>query len=274
MSTRYDTMFQRLTAENCGAFVPFLMLGDPTAELSLEIVRTVVAAGADALELGVAFSDPVADGPTIAKSHVRALTQGITVKRSLQLVRQIREEFPDIPIGMLVYGNVAFARGIAEFYRDFKAAGADSILIPDVPVRESASFVTAAAAADIAPIFIAPPQASEQTLAGVAAHSRGYIYGVSRDGVTGTEREARTTGLAATVQNIKRFGGAPLLLGFGISTPQHVSDALAAGAAGAITGSAITAIIEQHAEEATLLPKIANFVAQMKAATKLTAAPE
>ena len=272
--SRYDNLFESLSGE--GAFVPFLMLGDPSPEVALEIVRAAVAGGADALELGVPFSDPVADGPTIQASHIRALENGATVDAAIEQIKTIRAEFPDLPIGMLIYGNVPFTLDIENFYQEFHDAGADSILLPDVPVREGAPFIAAAAKANIEPIFIAPAQASEKTLAGVAKNSKGYIYAISRDGVTGTEKASETRGLDEVVANVKRFGGAPILLGFGISTPQHVADAIAAGASGAITGSAITKIIEKHVSRETgtdidveaLKKEITDFVASMKAATK------
>lgn len=278
-SNRYARLFDRLQATGEGAFVPFIMLGDPSPADSLAIIRTVIAAGADALELGVPFSDPVADGPTIQKSHLRALANGATVASSIELITQVRAEFPDIPMGLLIYGNVPFSRGIENFYAEFAAAGADSVLIPDVPVREGEPFIAAAKAAGIAPIFIAPAQASEATLAGVAAHSEGYIYAISRDGVTGTEKESSTVGLNDVVANVSRFGGTPVLLGFGISTPQHVADAISAGAAGAITGSAITKIIEQHCvgeypnpshidNMDVLRDELHQFVSDMKSATR------
>lgn len=279
MSQRYSELFASLQEKNEGAFVPFVMLGDPTPEDSLAIIRTLVDAGADALELGVPFSDPVADGPTIQRSHLRALDNGATIDSSLDLVKQIRKEFPELPIGMLIYGNVAFTRGSKRFYSEFAGAGADSILIPDVPVREGAPFSAAAEEAGIAPIYIAPAQASESTLEGVAANSKGYIYAISRDGVTGTERQSETKGLDQVVANVTRFGGAPVLLGFGISKPEHVSDAIAAGAAGAITGSAITAIIEKYTtgehpapskvtDLDALKEELHAFVSDMKAATR------
>lgn len=279
MSQRYSELFASLQEKNEGAFVPFVMLGDPTSEDSLAIIRTLVDAGADALELGVPFSDPVADGPTIQRSHLRALDNGATIDSSLDLVKQIRKEFPELPIGMLIYGNVAFTRGSKRFYSEFAEAGADSILIPDVPVREGAPFSAAAEEAGIAPIYIAPAQASESTLEGVAANSKGYIYAISRDGVTGTERQSETKGLDQVVANVTRFGGAPVLLGFGISKPEHVSDAIAAGAAGAITGSAITAIIEKYTtgehpapskvtDLDALKEELHAFVSDMKAATR------
>ncbi len=271
--SRYENLFSSLAARGEGAFVPFIMLSDPDPETALAIVRAAVAGGADALELGVPFSDPVADGPTIQASHIRALEGGATVDSAIAQIRQIRAEFPDLPIGMLIYGNVPFTRGLETFYSEFQEAGADSILLPDVPVREGAPFVAAADKAGIDPIFIAPAQASEQTLQGVAQYSRGYIYAISRDGVTGTEKESETRGLVDVVNNVQRFGGAPILLGFGISTPQHVADAVAAGAAGAITGSALTKIVDAHLDEDNkptdgLATAVTDFVAKMKAATK------
>lgn len=271
--SRYEKLFSKLAARNEGAFVPFIMLSDPDPDTALDIVRAAVAGGADALELGVPFSDPVADGPTIQASHIRALKGGATVDSAIAQIRQIRAEFPDLPIGMLIYGNVPFTRGLETFYSEFQEAGADSILLPDVPVREGAPFVAAADKAGIDPIFIAPAQASEQTLQGVAQYSRGYIYAISRDGVTGTEKESETRGLVDVVNNVKRFGGAPILLGFGISTPQHVADAISAGAAGAITGSALTKIVDAHLDENNkptegLASAVTDFVSKMKAATK------
>lgn len=279
MGSRYDKLFAALREKNEGAFVPFIMLGDPTPEASLDIIRTAVAAGADALELGVPFSDPVADGPTIQASHIRALDGGASLDSALDQVRKIRSEFPDLPIGMLIYGNVAFARGVEKFYAEFAEAGADSILLPDVPVREGAPFIAAAKEAGINPIFIAPARAAERTLAGVAEHSQGYIYAISRDGVTGTEKESETTGLDEVVASIQRFDGPPVLLGFGISSPQHVADAIAANAAGAITGSAITKIINRHVSRETgaagtiedadaLHAELTEFISAMKEATK------
>lgn len=279
MGSRYDKLFAALREKNEGAFVPFIMLGDPTPEASLDIIRTAVAAGADALELGVPFSDPVADGPTIQASHIRALDGGATLDSALEQVRTIRSAFPDLPIGMLIYGNVAFARGVEKFYAEFAEAGADSILLPDVPVREGTPFIAAAKEAGINPIFIAPARAAERTLAGVAEHSQGYIYAISRDGVTGTEKESETTGLDEVVASIQRFDGAPVLLGFGISSPQHVADAIAANAAGAITGSAITKIIDRHVSRETgaagtiedadaLHAELTEFISAMKEATK------
>lgn len=276
--SRYQTAFDRLEAKGEGAFVPFIMLSDPTPEDALEIISTVVDAGADAVELGAPFSDPVADGPAIQGAHVRALDGGSTVDKALDQVRALRERYPELPVGMLIYANVAYVRGLERFYREFHEAGADSILLPDVPVRESAPFSEAAVAQGIDPIYIAPARASRETLEGVAANSRGYIYAISRDGVTGADNEATVEGLREVVDNVRSFGGAPVLLGFGISKPQHVADAIAAGATGAITGSAITNIIAKYVEHEhpnpgrvtdmdALKAELTEYVRAMKAAT-------
>ena len=276
--SRFTALFEALEAKNEGAFVPFVMLGDPSADDAVEIISTLIDAGADALELGVPFSDPVADGPTIQKAHLRALDGGATIDSCLDQIREIRRRHPDTPIGMLVYANVPYVRGLEKFYAELHDAGADAVLVPDAPVREGAPFVAAATAAGIDPVFIAPAQARPEVLEGVAAHSRGYIYAISRDGVTGTEHESQTTGLSDVVANITSYGGAPVLLGFGISTPQHVSDAIAAGASGAITGSAIAKIIDAHVDYAhpnpgtihdmdALKTELTDYVTAMKRAT-------
>mgnify|MGYP002713703898 FL=1 len=276
--SRFTALFDTLRAKNEGAFVPFVMLGDPTAKEAVDIIDTLIDAGADALELGIPFSDPAADGPTIQKSHLRALDGGATVDTCFDQIREIRRRHPDVPIGMLVYANVPYVRGLNSFYNELHEAGADAVLIPDVPVREGAPFIEAATAAGIDPVFIAPAQARPEVLEGVAAHSRGYIYAVSRDGVTGAERESQTQGLADVVSNISSYNGAPVLLGFGISTPQHVADAIAAGAAGAITGSAIAKIIDAHVDYnhpnpgsvrdmGALTKELREYVGTMKQAT-------
>ena len=292
MSRRYTQMFERLTDAGGrggreGALVPCVMLGDPTPAASLAVIEALLAGGADALELGVPFSDPVADGPTIQDAHLRALDAGTDVDACFEVIEQVRGRHPEVPIGLLIYANVPFARGLAEFYSRCAQVGVDSVLVPDVPVRESADFTTAALAAGVDPVYIAPPSASEATLAAVAASTRGYVYAVSRVGVTGTEREAETVDLPRTVASLRADAAAPVLLGFGISRPEHVRAALVAGADGAITGSAVVRIVGAHAqavraeeeneEEAADVPgpalaamqtELGDFVGRMKAATR------
>ena len=244
--SRYAAMFAALRDRDEGAFVPFVMVGDPTPEVSEAVVEALVRGGADALELGIPFSDPVADGPTIQRAHIRALAAGAGFASCLEVVSRVRQRHPDLPIGMLVYGNVPFSVGLEGFYARCAGAGIDSVLLPDVPVRESPAFSAAAEAAGIDAVYIAPPSASAETLDAVAAASRGYVYAVSRVGVTGTEHASSTAGLAESVARLRADAAAPVMLGFGISTPGQVAEAVAAGADGAISGSATVRIVEAH----------------------------
>lgn len=265
---RYNTMFAELKVHEEGAFVPFVMLGDPNPEESLMIIDTLIEAGADALELGIPFSDPLADGPTIQNAALRAFASDVTPTVCFELLTAIRHKHPAIPIGLLVYANLVFNRGIDDFYAKCADAGVDSVLVADVPIEESAPFRLSAMRHNVAPIFICPPDAGEELLQQIAIHGRGYTYLLSRSGVTGTERQA-TKPLHALVEKLAEYQAAPALQGFGISTPEQVSQAINAGIAGAISGSAIVKIIEQHAgKRDVMLAKLTAFVMNMKAATR------
>jgi len=265
---RYDRCFKRLAERKEGAFVPFVTLGDPDPELSLQIIDALVAGGADALELGIPFSDPLADGPTIQNANLRAFAADVTPSRCFEMLAAIRQKYPDLPIGLLMYANLVFSNGIDNFYARCAAAGVDSVLIADVPVEESAPFRQSALRHNIAPIFICPPNASDDLLREIASHGRGYTYLLSRAGVTGSETRANTP-LKHLIDKLKEYHAAPPLQGFGISEASQVRDAIAAGAAGAISGSAIVKIIEQHhANPPVLLAELTAFAAKLKAGTR------
>jgi len=267
MSNRYQATFAALKAQQKGAFVPFVTLGDPSPELSLKIIQTLVANGADALELGFPFSDPLADGPVIQGANLRSLAAGTTSSDCFALITTVRAQYPDLPIGLLLYANLVFANGIDEFYAKAQAAGVDSVLIADVPVEESAPFSQAAKAHGVAPIFIAPPNADSDTLKMVSEQGEGYTYLLSRAGVTGTESKAGEP-IEKILAQLANFNAPPPLLGFGIAQPEQVRTAISAGAAGAISGSAVVKIIDAYQDdEVTLLAKLGEFVARMKAAT-------
>ena len=269
LGQRYDLTFEKLAAKNEGAFIPFVTIGDPNAEQSFAIIKTLIDAGADALELGIPFSDPSADGLTIQMAALRALNASINTDVCLDILTRIRAYAPDIPIGLLLYGNLVFARGIDNFYRDVAHAGVDSVLIADLPIRESSPFRQAAIANGVAPIFIAPPNASDTTLQKVAEFSAGYTYVLSRVGVTGTETEAEMTG-HKLIDVLDKYQAAPAVIGFGISKPEQVKAALATGAKGAISGSAVVKIIENNlTDHQAMLTALTEFVQAMKQATKL-----
>lgn len=265
---RYQTLFQRLADKQQGAFVPFVTIGDPSPELSLQIMQTLVESGADALELGIPFSDPLADGPTIHGANIRALESKTTPSICFDLIAKIRAQHPDLPIGLLMYANLVFAGGIENFYQRCAEAGVDSVLIADVPTNESAEFVAAAEKHGVHPIFIAPPTASNETLKSVSDLGGGYTYLLSRSGVTGAETKANMP-VTALLERLNTFDAPPALLGFGISQPEQVQEAIQAGAAGAISGSAVVKIIESHLEQPEkMLSQLSSFVSSMKAATQ------
>ncbi|MDW2645539.1 tryptophan synthase subunit alpha [Citrobacter sp. HN-141] len=264
---RYENLFAQLKDRKEGAFVPFVTLGDPSVEQSLKIIDTLIEAGADALELGIPFSDPLADGPTIQEATLRAFAAGVTPSQCFEMLALIRQKHPTIPIGLLMYANLVFSKGIDEFYAQCEKVGVDSVLVADVPVEESAPFRTAALRHNVAPIFICPPNADEELLRQIAAHGRGYTYLLSRAGVTGAENRAALP-LHHLVEKLKEFNAPPSLQGFGISAPDQVTGAIEAGAAGAISGSAIVKIIEKNvAAPEQMLAELKAFVSAMKTAT-------
>ncbi|CAI8844539.1 tryptophan synthase subunit alpha [Kosakonia sp. YIM B13611] len=264
---RYDNLFKQLSARKEGAFVPFVTLGDPSPEQSLKIIDTLIEAGADALELGIPFSDPLADGPTIQNATLRAFAAGVTPSQCFEMLAAIRQKHPTIPIGLLMYANLVFSRGIDEFYAQCAKVGVDSVLVADVPIEESTPFRQAALRHNIAPIFICPPNADDDLLRQIASYGRGYTYLLSRAGVTGAENRAALP-LHHLVEKLTEYHAAPALQGFGISAPDQVSAAVEAGAAGAISGSAIVKIIEKNlANPTAMLAELKAFVQSLKGAT-------
>jgi len=265
--SRYDAMFSALKERQQGAFVPFVTIGDPNPQQSLKIIKALIDGGADALELGLPFSDPVADGPVIQRANLRALTANTKFQDIVDILREVRAYAPNIPIGLLVYANLIYAKGADNFYAKMSEVGVDSVLIADVPTKEAARFADLAKQHDIDAVFICPPDASDALLQKVAQYCSGYVYLLSRAGVTGAETQMQAPA-AELVEKLKTYGAPPVLLGFGVSQPAHVSKTISAGAQGAISGSAVVAIIEKNLDnEPEQLQQLQQFVAEMKAAT-------
>lgn len=236
--SRYAAMFQRLKRENHGALVPFWMLGDPDLNTCFERIQVLVDNGADALELGIPFSDPIADGPVIQRAAMRALASHANLEACFELLACIRAQYSEIPIGLLTYANLAVARGEDWFYGASCQAGVDSILLADVPTLEAPFFCEAATRAGIDSVFIAPPNATKAQLQAIAKLSKGYVYGVTRAGVTGAD-DKLSLNAKGLIDQLRALGAPPTMLGFGISKPEHVRQALAEGASGVISGSAV-----------------------------------
>jgi tryptophan synthase alpha chain len=248
-------MFERLDGE--GALGAFLMLGDPDLETSAALLGEVIDAGADMIEVGIPFSDPVADGPVIQAAARRALANGVRVGDCFDLIRALRARNNHVPIGILTYANMIVTR--PGFMRDAAEAGADSLLIADVPALEAEPFTREMEQAEIEPVLIAAANTPDATLAKVANLSKAYTYCVSRAGITGTHAGGQFD--AGLIKRLELAGAPPPVFGFGISTPEHVRAALSAGAKGVICGSAIVDLVSRRDE-------VATFVQSLKAVTR------
>ena len=253
--SRYSAMFERLAGE--GAFGAFLMLGDPDLATSARLLDAVVEGGADMIEVGMPFSDPVADGPVIQAAAQRALSAGVRGADCFELIAGFRAKHPHVPVGILTYANLVMARG--GFMADAASAGADSLLIADVPALEAAPFALEMAQAALEPVLIAAANTPDSTLKRIATLSRAYTYCVSRAGITGIHLGGQFD--AALTERLKAAGAPPPVFGFGIATAEHVRAALDAGAAGVICGSAIVDLASRGGD-------VAAFVGTLKSATR------
>ena len=233
--SRYARMFERLAGE--GAFGAFLMLGDPDLETCAALLDAVVEGGADMVEIGIPFSDPIADGPVIQAAATRALEAGVRTEDCFRLMAAFRERHPNVPVGILTYANLLMARGRQDFFRRAAEAGADSLLVADLPSIEAGPWAEEMIEHGLDPVLIAASNTPPRALERIAGLSNGYVYCVTRSGVTGTHVDARFD--AGLIQRLDELGAPPSIFGFGISTPDHVRAALAAGASGVICGSAI-----------------------------------
>ena len=259
--SRYRDMFARLAERGEGAFGAFVMLGDPGLEESAAILDALVEGGADMIEVGIPFSDPIADGPVIQAAADRALAGEVTPAVCFRLLADFRARHPNVPVGILTYANLVIARGRDAFYAAAAEAGVDSVLVADVPVFEAPPFVEAARAQGVAPVLIAAQNTPASTLRRIATLGEGYTYCLAREGVTGAG-EAVDFDHKEMLETLAAHGAPPPVFGFGISKPEHVRAALDAGAAGAISGSAIVSLVAERPAE------LRGFVSAMKAATR------
>ena len=262
--SRYGAMFAHLAQRDEGAFGAFLMLGDPDVATSSARLQILADSGADMIEVGIPFSDPVADGPVIQASSQRALAAGVRVGDCFSLIAAFRAANPAVPIGILTYANLVMARGRGHFFARAAASGADSLLVADLPAREAEPWAAEMRGAGLDPVLIAAANTPDATLEAIARLAGGYTYCVSRVGVTGFHAEARFD--RDLPGRLRSAGAPPPIFGFGISQPSHVRDALAAGAAGVISGSAIVACAARGCD-------VGALVADLKAATRNDSAP-
>lgn len=241
--------------------------GDPDFAGTIGIARCLAGAGADMLELVMPFSDPVADGPVIQEAGIRALAAGMTTDRLFALVREVRKEI-DIPLLIMTYANIVIQRGITRFYQDAAGAGADGVVIADVPVEEAGPFCEAARQAGIDPILFVSPTTSPERLELILSQGSGFIYLVAAMGVTGV-RDGVAPETLACLRSVKEKTNLPVLPGFGISSPDHILAYAESGADGVIVGSAIVRIIGRSAGQPAQTEEAARrLVEELKGASR------
>jgi tryptophan synthase alpha chain len=257
--SRIESTFASLRRRGRRALMPFVMGGDPSLEATRAFLVQCAGAGADLLEIGVPFSDPIADGPVNQRAAQRALDGGTTLAAVLEMASRLRRTV-SAPIVLLSYYNPILRFGLQEFAHKAAAAGVDGVVIPDLPPDEGAALQAAAGPVDLDTIFLAAPTSTDRRLAEVAEASRGFVYCVSLTGVTGV-RTSLTGDVGDLVGRLRRHTGLPVCVGFGVSTPDHARQ-VASVADGVIVGSAIVAIIEREGPDAA--PALFEFVTSLR----------
>ncbi|GAB5432596.1 tryptophan synthase subunit alpha [Tritonibacter mobilis] len=240
-TTRIDAKFAELAAAGKKAFVTYVMAGDPDYDTSLEVVKGLPAAGVDVIELGLPFTDPMADGETIQLAGQRALEAGMTLERTLQLARDFRKEDDTTPIVLMGYYNPIYSRGVETFLNDAKEAGIDGLIVVDLPPEEDSELCLPAQAAGLNFIRLATPTTDDARLPRVLQNTSGFVYYVSITGITGAA-EAEAADVGPEVARIKAATDLPIIVGFGIKTPER-AQTIASISDGAVVGSAIVAEI-------------------------------
>ncbi|MGY4366952.1 tryptophan synthase alpha chain [Bradyrhizobium sp. LB1.3] len=265
MTTRIDTRFAELKKAGRAAFVTFVMAGDPDPATSLEIIKALPKAGADVIELGMPFTDPMADGPSIQAAGLRALKVGMTLKKTLDLVRGFRKDDNATPIVLMGYYNPIYIYGVDKFLGDAKAAGIDGLIIVDLPPEEDDELCLPAMKAGLNFIRLATPTTDDKRLPAVLANTSGFVYYVAITGITGAAA-ADASSVSEAVTRIKRHTKLPVCVGFGIRTPENAR-AIASHANGAVVGTALIDALKNSLDaDGRATGKTVNAVAELTAA--------
>ena len=259
--SRIETTFAALKQRRETALIPFITAGDPDLGTTADLILTLVEAGADMVELGVPFSDPMADGPTIQAASERALAAGTTLAGILQLVADVRKK-TQVPLILMGYYNPVFCYGSEQFIRDAAAAGVDALLLVDLPPEEADEINAVMEESGVDLITLLAPTTPRERMERLAAAAKGYLYYVSMTGVTGAQKISPDD-IRVAVEEIKAMANIPVGVGFGIATAEDAR-AVGAFADGVIVGSALVKIIEKNGQSEELLPKVAEFIAKLK----------
>lgn len=259
--TRIGRLFENLKRNNRKGLIAYLTVGDPSLDRTPALVEALVRGGADLIELGVPFSDPIADGPVIQAAGERALKAGATLKRVLEVAAEIRQQ-SEVPLLLFTYLNPVLRYGLERLAEDAAAAGIDGCLLTDASVEEAGEYVAAMHRHGLDTVFLAAPTSTARRLKLVAQYSTGFVYLVSRTGVTG-ERDSLSSAVAPLVAAVRAVTALPLAVGFGISKPEHVAE-LGRQVEAVVVGSAIVRLIERNATNASLEIQLESFVRELK----------
>jgi tryptophan synthase alpha chain len=259
--TRIGRLFENLKRDGRKGLIAYLTVGDPSPDETPALVEALVRGGADLIELGVPFSDPIADGPVIQAAGERSLKAGTTLRRVLQVAAEIRRT-SEVPLLLFTYLNPVIRYGLEKLAQDAAAAGIDGCLLTDASVEEAGDYVAAMHRHGLDTVFLAAPTSTERRLKLVAQYSTGFVYLVSRTGVTG-ERDSLSASVAPLVQAVRAVTDLPLAVGFGISRPEHVAE-LGRQVEAVVVGSAIVRLIDRNRGNASLEIQLESFVRELK----------
>ncbi len=260
--TRIPDTFKRLADAGRKVFIPYITAGDPDLDTTVALIQELERSGADIIELGVPFSDPMADGPVIQRASERSLQHGTTIHDCLEVVRCVRQQ-SEVPIVIFSYLNPLLALGFAEIGEKLKAAGVDGVLVVDLVPEEAGEFIAQMRASNIETVFLVAPTSTDERMQLIAKSSSGFVYAVSRTGVTGVQ-QSLSAAAAELAQRVRRFTNLPIAVGFGVSTPDHVRDVWQHADA-AVVGSRIVAEIEATADPSVLLARVRELTQRLSA---------
>ncbi len=261
MMSRIQEKFNQLKKNSQRAFIPYITLGDPSLDATCEIVDELDQAGAAVIELGVPFSDPLADGPVIQRATERALSKSFTLKAGLRAVQEMRRH-TEVPFLLFSYYNPLFAYGLDKLAHDAAACGVDGVLITDLSVEEAAGPVQIMSRSNLDCVFLAAPTSTDERIQKIARYSSGFIYAVSRTGVTGAQRSISEE-VGPLLERIRRHSDMPVAVGFGISKPAQLEE-IWRQAEGAVVGSAIVGCIEENLANPRLAERVGQFARWLK----------
>jgi tryptophan synthase alpha chain len=268
MQNRITEKFRELAEKGERALICYVVAGYPDSTTSKQVINALVKGGADIIEVGIPFSDPIADGPTIQGASNIALRKGMTPAKALDLVRSVRKQHPNLPLVAMTYSNILVRVGIEKFLSDSKECGLDGFILPDMPVEESCTYSLIASKLNLATVFLVSPNTPEARLRKIVARTTGFLYVVSVYGITGARNSFQKYTLN-TIRAVKHVAGArvPVAVGFGISTPAHAKSMIAAGAEAVIIGSVLIDKISGGSGK-KMLQDLQNFASSMKKACK------